>query len=46
MTLAPGWRWTLRMIAGVRLAQAASLLFSGPPTTFATSPSRTGALLR
>ena len=24
MTLAPGWRWTFRMTAGVRLAQAAS----------------------
>ena len=30
MTLAPGWRWMLTMIAGVLSAQAASLVFSGP----------------
>ena len=29
MTLAPGWRWMFRITAGVRLAQAASLVFSG-----------------
>ncbi len=46
MTLAPGWRWTLRMIAGVLPAQAAILLFSAPLTTLATSDSRTGAPLR
>ena len=46
MTLAPGWRCTLSRMAGVRLAQAASLLFSGPLTTFATSDSRTGLPLR
>ncbi len=43
ITLAPGWRWMLRMIAGLVLAQAASWLFSGPSTTLATSPRRIGA---
>ena len=43
MTLAPGWRWMLRMIAGVVLAQAASFVFSAPSTTVATSDSITGA---
>ena len=37
----PGWRWTLRMMAGVRLAQAACSASSGPSTTVATSPRRT-----
>ncbi len=46
MMLAPGWRWTLRMIAGVAFAQAPSLLFSAPRTTVATSLSRTGLPLR
>ncbi len=46
MTLAPGWRWILRITAGVRLAHAASLVFSAPFTTVATSLSRTGAPLR
>ena len=35
--LAPGWRCTLMMIAGVVFAQAASLVFSGPLTIVATS---------
>ena len=43
MTLAPGWRWTLRMTAGVVFIQAASLVFSAPSTTFATSDRCTGA---
>ena len=46
MMLAPGWRCTLMMIAGVVLAQAPSLVFSGPLTTVATSDSRTGPPLR
>ena len=46
MMLAPGWRCTLRMIAGVVLAQAPSLSFSGPLTTLATSESLTGPPLR
>ena len=46
MTLAPGWRWTLRMTAGVRFIQAASLLFSAPSTTLATSERRTGEPFR
>ena len=41
MTLAPGWRWMLRMTAGVSSIQAPSLVFSGPLTTSATSESRT-----
>ncbi len=43
ITLAPGWRWMLRMIAGVGLYQAASFVFSGAFSTVATSESRTGA---
>ncbi len=43
ITLAPGWRCTLRMIAGVVLAQAASLLFSAPSMICATSVRRIGA---
>ncbi len=46
MTLAPGWRWMLRITAGVASAQAPSLVFSGPSTTSATSESITGAPLR
>ena len=46
MMLAPGWRCTLTMIAGVRFAQAASLVFSGPLMMVATSDSRTGEPLR
>ena len=43
MTLAPGWRWTLRMIAGARSASAPSRAFSAPCVTVATSERRTGA---
>lgn len=43
ITLAPGWRCTFRMIAGVALAQAASLLFSAPSMICATSVRRIGA---
>ena len=53
MTSAPGWRWTLRMIAGSTLAgllrvagapfQAPSWLFSAALTAVATSFRRTGA---
>ena len=46
MTLAPGWRWMFRITAGVRFAQAPSLVFSAPLTTVATSFSRTGLPLR
>ena len=51
MTLAPGWRCTLRMMAAVRgdscvPAQAPSRLFSALSTTRATSCMRTGAPLR
>ncbi len=42
MTLAPGWRWMLRMIAGVSFIQAPSLSFCAPSTTSPTSVSRTG----
>ena len=42
MTLEPGWRCTFRMTAGVRLAQAASWLFSAPSTTVAMSDRWTG----
>ena len=41
--LAPGWRCTLRMMAGVVLDHAASLLFSAPSTICATSVRRMGA---
>ena len=44
ITFEPGWRWMLMMIAGVRLAQAASSVFSAPWITEATSDSRTGPL--
>ena len=43
ITLAPGWRCTFRMMAGVAFAQAASLLFSAPSTICATSDRRMGA---
>ncbi len=46
MTLAPGWRWTLRMTAGDMFIQAASLSFWAPSTAFATSLSRTGEPFR
>ncbi len=46
MTLAPGWRWMLSRMAGVRSAQAARRVFSGPSTTVAMSLTRTGAPLR
>ena len=46
MTLAPGWRWMLRMTASVRFIQPASFVFSAPSTAFATSANRTGAPLR
>ena len=46
MTLAPGCRWTLIISASDSLPHAASLLFSAPSTTFATSAKRTGAPLR
>ncbi|MEN3813195.1 hypothetical protein ABD440_22675 [Chromobacterium piscinae] len=37
ITLAPGWRCTLRMMAGVAPDQAASRVFSADSTTLATS---------
>lgn len=43
ITLAPGWRCTFRMMAGVVLAHAASLVFSAPSTICATSVRRMGA---
>ena len=46
MTFAPGWRWTLIISASDSLPHAASLLFSAPSTTLATSAKRTGAPLR
>ena len=42
MTLAPGWRWMLRITAGVMFIQAASWLFSDDCTACATSVRRTG----
>ena len=45
MVLAPGWRWMLRMTAGVMFIQAACLVFSTPLTTLATSLTKTGAPL-
>ena len=41
MTLAPGWRWTLTMIAGVLPDQAPRREFSAPWITLATSARRT-----
>ncbi len=46
MTLAPGWRWTLTMIAGVLPDQAPSRTFSAPSITLATSESLTEPPLR
>ena len=46
MMLAPGWRWMLRMTAGVWFTHAACLTFSVSSMTLATSESRTGAPLR
>src|ERR1700675_2574977 len=43
ITFAPGWRWTLRRIAGIVLFQLESWLFSALFTTVATSARRTGA---
>ncbi len=43
MTLAPGWRWMLRITAGVRFCSAPSWAFSTPCTTVATSDRNTGA---
>ena len=43
ITLVPGWRWMLRMIAGVALAHAARRVFSAASTASATSRTRTGA---
>ena len=43
ITLAPGWRCTLTMIAGVVFIHAASFAFSAPSVTSATSESRIGA---
>ncbi len=45
ITLAPGWRWMLTMIAGCWLTQAACRTFSAASTTSATSDSRTGAAI-
>ena len=45
-TLAPGWRCTSMMTAGVPLYQPPTREFSSPSTTSATSRSSTGALLR
>ncbi len=42
MTLAPGWRCTLRMIARLSSCQPASCAFSTPSTVLATSDRRTG----
>ena len=43
ITFAPGWRCTFKMMAGFRLAQAPSLMFSALSMTLATSDRRTGA---
>src|SRR6185437_2972756 len=42
ITFAPGWRWMLRITAGVVLYQAPSLVFSGALSTVAMSERRTG----
>ena len=42
ITLAPGWRWMLRMTPGTAFAQAASRVFSASSTILATSLRRTG----
>ncbi len=46
ITLAPGWRWMLNTMPGVRLAQAANRMFSASSITAAMSDIRTGAPLR
>ena len=46
MTLAPGWRCTSMTTAGTSWYQPPTLVFSRLSTTWATSWSRTGALLR
>jgi hypothetical protein len=46
MTLAPGWRWMLRMTAGARSFQAASRMFSASSSTWAMSVRWMGAPLR
>ena len=46
ITLAPGWRWMFRMMAGTVFIQAPSFVFSALSTTSATSDSLTGAPLR
>ena len=46
MTLAPGWRCTSTITAGVSRYQPPTLVFSRLSMTWATSLSRTGALLR
>ena len=46
MTLAPGWRWTLRITVGVSFIQAACRTSSASSITSATSDNVTGALLR
>ena len=46
MVLAPDWRCTFTMTAGVWFIQAAWLVFSIPSMTLATSVSITGAPLR
>ena len=46
MTLAPGWRCTSMMTAGVPPSQPPTRAFSSPSDTLATSLRRTGALLR
>ena len=46
IVLAPGWRCTFTITAGVWFIQAACPSFSTPSTTFATSVSMTGAPLR
>ena len=42
MTLAPGWRWMLRTMAGLPFTQAAWRTSSGPVRMAATSDRRTG----
>ncbi len=46
ITLAPGWRWMSRTMAGWPWYQPPTLLFSSPSTMSATSLSSTGAPLR
>src|SRR5512143_1384862 len=43
MMFTPGCRWMFTMTAGLVFIQAASLAFSTPSTTWATSARRTGA---